>query len=733
MRLPMLKRTISLIAFVCVAWFTANARASQVPLPGTVELSPLPLDRTQAAPLLATLGLSSSVLSAGSLAFEGGYDPADWSGTLQAVSLKPDGTRGDVVWNAAAILTNALFTPPDRRVLLTAAKNASGTIAGMAFRRASAFDAGEIEGLMSPESVDATRDMLATRVDYLRGVRLEEQDGVMRTRTSLLGAIIHSQAVYVGHPSARYSDNWPTKLGDVMVPAPEMAAGTESYASFAERHAHRASVLYVGANDGMLHAFSAPLAHCAGSCRLLADAGKELWAYLPRAIYASLGALSHAGDFQFQPSVDATPVMRDVFFSQHGRHEWHSVLVGGLGLGGRGIYALDITDPAAASEVFPERSVLWEFDADAAAGTTNSGTRYTPADLGYTYGQPAIARLANGHWAVLVPSGYFPDCNHADQPLHCDEVAAQTPPQDSALFVLDAQTGEVVSELKTSSAPDGATSYGLTTPVLGDYNNDQIDDVAFAGDLAGNLWRFDLSAPNPVDWKVSLAYQPAVAQTQPITTMPRLFPDPATHRFIVVFGTGKYLGDGDRAATIPTQSVYGIRDKLDSRGHPLTAARDDLQAQTLSEAKGTDAALRNLTSHPVPPKAAGWYVDLDLVPGERVVATPTALFNTNTVLISTLIPDNDPHGMPQAAVLAVDAATGGPGNAISFGGVAYAGGRLSEARGAKPLAVATAMGGGRLIVPGVSLKSAQGGVGMPLSFDSPLWRRRSWAALTPDD
>jgi Tfp pilus tip-associated adhesin PilY1 len=717
--------------WACFAtWIAVNAHASESSLPGTVALSPLPLDHPQAAPSLAVLGLSGSVLTTGLLAFQGGYNPVDGSGALQAVTLDTNGMPADVLWNAGSILTDAAVTPPGGRTLLTASADSTGSVTGMAFERDKAFDAFETKGLLSPEPRNLDDDTLATRVDYLRGVRTEEWAGVMRKRSTLLGAIINSQAVYVSYPTGHYLDVWPTSIKGVSVSAPEMESGAETYEQFVDDHADRAPVLYVGANDGMLHAFNAPVPHCDGSnhCKAGANAGKELWAYVPRAVYPHLGHLTSATDFRFQPTVDATPVLRDVFFSRHGKHEWHTLLAGGLRLGGRGVYALDITQPNA-SEVFPKRTVLWEFDADAPTGISSAGTAYNPADLGYTYGQPAIARLANGRWAVLIPGGYFPDCTQADKPVHCEETAAQAPTQDSALFVLDAQTGEVISELKTPADLEGIASYGLTTPVLGDYRNDQIDDVAFAGDLAGNLWRFDLSSPNPAGWVVTLAYKPAVQGAQPITVMPRLFPDPSTNRFIVVFGTGKYLAEADSTADIPVQSVYGIRDEADGSGRPVTVTRDSLQAQTLSQTTVADTSLRSLTSNAVPLKAGGWYFDLNVVAGERVVATPTALFNTSTVLISTLIPGGD---RPQGAVIAIDAATGSPGNAVSFGGASYAGAMVDTPHPVGTLPTASSVGGGKLILPGMNLKGGNGDLKRPLSFDSPLWRRRSWSLLTPD-
>ena len=693
---------------------------AQTSLPATVELSPVPLDRTQAVPSLAVLGLNSSVLGSGTLAFQGGYDPIDWSGVLHAMALNVDGTNDGIVWDAGTLLTSR---SPASRTILSASKNAMGVVSGIAFEPSAPFDAEQKLGLMWPEPKHSN-DTLEARVDYLRGGRAGELDGSLRARTSLLGAIVDAQAVYVGYPTGNYQDAWPNG-------APEAASGAQSYASFLAQHAGREPFLYIAANDGMLHAFHAPMPVCkrqddsqlcvaydSGS-----NAGKEAWAFVPRAAYRNLGSLTHAQGFQFQPTVDATPVTRDVFFGG----QWHTLLVGGLRLGGRGIYALDVTDPTSASEASPERTVLWEFDADAPAGTSEAGNEYHPADLGYTYGQPAIARLANGRWAVLVPNGYFADCSKPEKPLRCED-AAGIPPGYGALFVLDAQTGAVIAELKTPVI-DGVQAYGLSTPVLGDYDNNQVDDVAFAGDLAGNLWRFDLSSSRPSEWKVTLAYRPAEPGTQPITVMPRLMPDPATNRFIVVFGTGRYLANSDKANTT-VQSIYGIRDKGDG-----PVARSSLVAQTLNEVTASDpaagsAALRTLTSHAVPMKAGGWRIDLDVAVGERVISTPTALFSTNTVLFNTLIPNGD---QPGGAIMAIDAATGAARSIVAFGGASYAGARL-ESPPSTPgtLPVAMQVGGGKLILPGLKLKGGKGEFDLPLSLDSPLWRRRSWSILTPD-
>lgn len=673
--------------------------------------------------------VNASVLTLGALTFNTGYSSIDWSGVLQAVTLNTDGTAGATLWDAGAVLNDATATSPTNRQILTASMNSSGAIVGMAFDSNAAFDSTEVSGLNAPTATD-TNDTLINRVNYLRGDRTEETAGVMRVRNNLLGAIINAQPVYVSYPSSGYTNSWPAG-------APEAGTSAQTYDDFITANANRPGTLYMAANDGMLHAFNASTTCTNTNANDLC--GKERWAYVPRAVYANLGNLTSKSSFKFAPTVDSTPVVRDVFFTDN---KWHTILVGGLRLGGRGIYALDVTDPTAVTETATTK-VLWEFDADEAATTAGN-----PANLGFTYGQPNIGRLANGKWVVLVPGGYFPDCSQPDMPANCKVIAAASNGY-SSLFVLDAQTGAIIQELKTPTNITGVSSYGLSSPVLGDYNNDQIDDVAYAGDLAGNLWRFDLSDPTPANWSVALAYKPQTQGAQPITVMPRLFPDPATNRFMVVFGTGKYLGAVDNTSnSAAVQSVYGIRDTLDSDGNPITITHATLQAQTLTETTITDTAdpnygatVRSLTSNTLSASQGGWYFDLKTSngsnvtdAGERVVVTPGAVFNTNTAVISTLIPGSSDPCNPAVlgAVMLVDATSGGAGMGVSsLGGIPYVGARVNNVRTSGTVPVTTTVGGGKTLFPGLTLTGKANNATQPLSGDAPLWRRRSWSILNP--
>jgi len=663
--------------------------------------------------------LSASVLGTSTVVYQAGYDTNDWSGTVQARRVGADGSIGtSVLWDGRALL-DARAQAGDTRVILTSTGTGSGKAA--AFRGSTVVDA--INALDPNFGTAGGTPNGSDRLAWLRGDQSKDGKG-FRQRNSVFGAVINAQALYVARPTGGYRDSWPASS-----PEADAATNGKSYEQFRFDHAKRAPTVYVAANDGMLHAFDATTSDTdATTVDVAPDPGRERWAYVPYSAWGRLAGWSSQNNFEFMPSVDGTPVSRDVFFSA-GTTGWHTILVGGLRLGGRGVYALDISD-AGASESSPGAKVLWEFQHD---------------NLGYTYGRPNIGRLANGKWVVLVPGGYFPSTMAVD----CTKAANSGNPvcnTHSSLFVLDAQSGALLKELKT---PGGTTSYGLSTPVLGDYENDQVDDVAFAGDLPGNVWRYDLADVSPDNWKVELFFKPKVAGDRPVTVMPRLFSDPTSGGFMVVFGTGKYLAGEDNKIDTSTkvQAVYGIRDSGKSGQATVVdgGAATPLVAQTLTEVD----SIRGLTTNPVPAASGagtpirGWYIELfisgagsgsQLNKGERVVVDATALFDTNRAIITTLIPqDNDPcDPAPQGAVLLVDAATGGAAQGVSFGaiagwptGYAQAGALVRNPPTGGFLPAATTMGGGQIYLPGVSLKKD----GSTVGFGDTYWRRRSWRSL----
>jgi type IV pilus assembly protein PilY1 len=640
--------------------------------------------------------LDSSVLTVGALGYHTGYDSGDWSGSVTARPVDSDsGAFGSVLWDAGCLLTGGRCRStggdagagrdPDTRVLLTAQGTGPGQ--GAALRWASLSLAQRHQLDLDPAS-GAADGQGARRLDFLRGDRGNE-GALFRARGSLLGAVVNAQPLHVGAPDGGYSDSFPAGSPEAVA-----AAAGNTHEHFAHQHRGRAPTLYVASADGMLHAFEAGAA-----------GGRERWAYVPYTVFVNLPRLT-AGN-SLQPMLDSTPVARDVFVGG----QWRTLLVGALGLGGRGVYALDITDPDA-SEADPGAKVLWEFNHTSAGG----------AALGYTYARPNIARLAHGRWVVLVAGGYFPNGS-------TDPAASDT---GSSLFVLDAQTGALVRELKTGSAPQPAVvSSGLAAPVLGDYQGDQIDDVAFAGDLQGHLWRFDLTDADPSRWAVDLLFRPLIPGSRPITMMPRLFPDALTRRFDVVFGTGKYLGLSDRATRdTPAQAFYGLRDYgRHAAVYPISD--DSLLRQDLDMLAD---GVRILTDAPLTGSRDGWFFLLDTRAGERSVVTPTALFDSQRAILVTLIPGGDDPCNPgrDGAVLVVNAANGGPGAGLRVldggrpvrPGYGVAGAAVAHPPVAGMLPVAARIGGGRLLLPGITLPD-----GSTFSLGDAYWRRRSWRAL----
>ncbi|MGA7297764.1 MAG: PilC/PilY family type IV pilus protein [Rhodanobacteraceae bacterium] len=708
--------------------------------------------------------VNSGVITSKSDAYTGLFNSTSWDGSVKAHKLilnpikdpvtgriiKVEAKQGAELWDADCLLTGGgcksggtkitTARKPSERVILTSSAVGKGNGVGFAWDNLSASEQRALNASPSINSSSSTiiSDGLGSkRVDWLRGDRTEE-GATMRTRASVMGAVIRSQPLYVSYPDDGYRNVFPAKgSGTTATVAPENA---KPYEKFVDDHKKRTPTLYVGANDGMLHAFNA-------------ETGKELFAYVPASVYwqsqpvvksgnpdkpgiPELSKLTARTGYQFTPTVDNTPVKRDVFFNK----AWHTLLVGTLGMGGRGVYALDITkDPTSVTEATAGATVLWEFNPSVANMDSN---------LGYTFGQAAISRLANGKWVVLVPGGYFPKSIY--DPNH---FAAPASRNYSSLFVLDAEDGSLIRELKTSDADTGSsvTSFGLTTPVLGDYQDDQVDDVAFAGDLAGNLWRYDLTDEDKDNWSIDLVFKGDLDKngdpTQPITAKPRLFPDPITNNFIVLFGTGKYLGKADRLRSgTPTQAIYGIRERGSSSDSSYPASYypvdHDKLVQQIMVRDGTNRFLSNKT---VPAGKTGWYIDLDVRQGERVVQRAGALFSSNQALITTLIPGGDDPCNPnrEGAQILLDAATGGSGGGIESlkdnAPDKTVNGEIVQIVGVEFPPPTSGGGGGDtlpstgdsgsvqpvLLEPGGCRGIAASGLNIPM----PCWRRRSWQRL----
>ncbi len=395
---------------------------------------------------------------------------------------------------------------------------------------------------------------------YLRGNRASE--GVTyRARASVLGDIIHSNPVYIGKPTAGYT--------------------FDNYLAYASANISRPGRVAVGANDGMLHVLDA-------------STGNEVFAYVPSTLIAKLAdltSLSYTHDYFVDGPLTAGDARYD--------GAWHTVLVGGLGAGGKGYFALDLTNPAAASDAAAAGKILWEFHAGS-AGAVN---------LGYGYSRPSIVRLNDGNWAAAVGNGYLSATGKA------------------SLLLLNIKTGAVISEIVVTDAAGN----GLSSPALIDTNGDFKVDSAYAGDLNGNVWEFDLSGASAATWQVANAgkplFQTPISGTvrQPITTALEVGRHPQSG-YMVYVATGRLLGTSD-AADLSQQAVYGLWDNnWPSAELPIDA--NTLVSQLLYEVThaGTGYLTRTASTNPVNWSVRrGWKMPLEpsvgtsLDKGERVI------------------------------------------------------------------------------------------------------------------
>ena len=484
--------------------------------------------------------------------------------------------------------------------------------------------------------IESTDTNAQLRLNYIRGNQANEGPSAsqFRERSTVLGDIINSAPVIVTTP--KYVSNLADKIEGLS------ATDLSSYTLFKAAQLTRTPMVYVGANDGMLHGFNA-------------TTGLEEFAYIPTAVIKNLYRLPaqnyNAGGHRF--FVDGTPVVNDVYFSG----AWHTVLIGTLRAGGRSLFALDITDPAAIT-------LLWERSFD---DTTPAADL---ANLGFTFPQPNIARLHSGQWAVVTGNGY------GNQ--------ASSNPDRASLMIFDIATGALLREMVVT----GNTSIpnGLSGVKLADNNSDGIADYAYAGDLQGNMWRFDLvTTPTPTTpvrsdpflqsaigtiaastFKVSYGGSPLYsaidgrssgATSQPISAPPSLVRHPSGLGYLVIFGTGKYFETGDGTAdTSRALTLYGIWDKatkgtLTSTPSPALT-RANLVAQTIDlEPVNTFAAnaavdgIRILSQNTVDwTTKSGWRLDLKVATagnaGEMLI-NPMSI-RGQSLLLSTITPNSDP-------------------------------------------------------------------------------------------
>lgn len=531
------------------------------------------------------------------------------AGRFQRASLDATGNASKIIdWEAGAKLTARNWS--DKQILTL---GAAGTLP---FRWASLDDANKSALLLNSQTGigTTTTSVGQNRLEWIRGNSANETvAGGLRARTStVLGAIINSTPWYVGAPSAGYSNS-------------QYGGG---YGSFTQSNS-TTNAVFVAANDGMLHAFNG-------------STGDEYFAYVPRAMFitstvapfSKLSALTRK-NFELNSgtgniNVDGSLMAADMKVGG----AWGTYLFGSFGRGAKGVYALNVTAPQSISEASTGLA-RWEFTAAA-----------NDADMGFIVGKPSAridgqpfqtGYMANGKWAAIYGNGYNSTNGNA------------------ALFILFADgpssagtttwtTGTHYIKIPTGTAGNGPDN-GLAMATAIDSNNDGKIDVIYAGDLKGNVWKFDVSSADSANWRVATTgdvplYQArstlngsSTVVVQPITTVIQPFAHPEGG-YQLVFGTGKSFESSDYPLSAPyTNSIYGIHDKP-GMTTTITVGLTDLVEQTLTVSNGLRYPSASKVDYAT---KKGWYTKLP-ISSEGVVFNPIPEGSTR-VLIKSIAPD----------------------------------------------------------------------------------------------
>ena len=521
------------------------------------------------AQTLSGVAVSATFLKDGTRKYKPEYIPGTWSGKLSAIKLDP------VTGNDFEPAT--VFWEVEKGAQTVAPFNPISTIPAAAARTIMTWN-GTAAVPFNATNTGLSSDL----INYLRGDPAKElrNGGLYRNRDAILGDIVNSSPVFI--------------KGSVDLAYEKLVGSFGDYRAFVAGKVARAEgVLFVGANDGMVHGFRD-------------SDGKEIFAFVPKAVVPNLFKLADT-PYTHQYYVDGPNTETDAYLDG----AWKNIVLGTTGAGGKAVYALDVTNPLAPS-------VMWE------ANTS------TLANLGSVLSDVQAGILPNGEWVAIFGNGYGSTTGEA------------------SLFVVNLATGALRAEIKTGVAAGNGLGgvrvvRDATQRIIG----------AYAGDLKGNMWKFDLTGAAS-DWKVGLAGAPlyvaknALAKVQPITAAPAVLPHP-TKGYVVSFGTGKFFETTDVSAPYETQSLYGIWDAQPfgatstPAGAALTTGRSQLVEQTISTVtiSSPPATFYNVSANPVTWGAGvtgtrGWFIELPNS-GQRV-AYPVDRLAGTFVLATSLSP-----------------------------------------------------------------------------------------------
>ncbi len=565
------------------------------------------------------------VAQSGADTYAAKYDAGNWTGEVTGSTSTFDPGTGAptqvTAWNFSTKLAAQLAGTgwdTGRRVVTWN----TGTNAAVPFRSTgiSAAQLGTLD--TAYRSGNDSTDYL----NYLRGDATHEEGSsasnstkAYRTRTGPVGDIVGSKPRVVVRPVAPYS-----------------SATNAGYAAFRTTWKDRATMVYVGSNAGMLHAINGSVT--------TTDGGNEVFAYVPGALYQGANGtpaqtgLQHRGNpnFTHRNLVDGPINVFDIDMGKtqggSGTPTWRSVLVGGLGKGGKAYYAIDVTDPAAfTSESAAAGKVLWEF---------------THTDLGFTYGEPAAVKTKKYGWVLIFGSGH----NNSDGKGY--------------FFIVNPRTGALLEKIGTGVGSTGSPAGMAHVQAFILDRTDFTAESVYAGDLLGNLWRLDLT-PASGSYAAPLKLAELTdtnGNAVPITSRPLVVVQPRTNRRFVTVGSGKLLARTDLGNTQP-QGFYAI---IDGTGNTFsTSASLPTGMSYPHRNSGTGSRLRKLSNltQPITMNLAteiGWWVDLGAAtdgPGWRVISDPVSFLGV--VAFSAMLPSGNacsPSGVNR--VYAIDLGSG---------------------------------------------------------------------------
>jgi type IV pilus assembly protein PilY1 len=581
---------------------------------------------------------STAALTTATTLYVGTYTASDWHGTLLAYGINAPGTT-----NAGAVISPPLWTTDtpgsipavaNRHVYTSLASvPVPGSTSGVP-ASGHVFNATDTTLQQSPLwgllATSAGNDQVNV-VNYLLGSSADETPNGLLYRArpvSKLGDLVDSNPAYT------YDENFGYQVLEVGT-NPEASASYVTYVTKTKKQTGRPAMVYVGANDGMLHAFNAATGD---STVDKGPFGVEQFAYIPHSVVPNLPLLANP-NYAHHFYVDSPPYVGDAYFNGG----WKTVLVGATGAGGKGVFALDITNP----QSFGPGNVLWDMDGTGAAGAVPAYGN-GDADLGYTIGQPTVVRLNDTHWYAVFGNGYL---------------STNACP---VLYLVRLDNGNLAQKLYASGGPNvpcTATPNGLGSPTPLDADGNGTTDYIYAGDVQGNMWKFDVRATNSTAWGMAALanqLQPGLLFTattsatngtpEALAGAPNLGLGP--NGVMLYFSTGHFFATGDPGDT-STQSVYAIQDS----GKAITS-RASLVAQTYTtDPTNTFRTLSTNAVNLLGPND-GWVIDF--TGGERVTQQPFLVGNV-VVFVSEIPGGNPCKGGCSSFLFGLNAMTGGGG------------------------------------------------------------------------